>query len=756
MSINGSISGISFGGLSSGIDTDSIISRLLQLEALPLQQYQARLSDVQTEQSILGDFKSKLQALSSAASTLNSSFTFGLVKGTSSATDVASITGSATAPTGIYNLTVTKLAQAHKISSAAQTDTTSALNQSGTMVVDGKVVTIVATDTLTTIAQKINSAGAPVTASIIDGGTGRAYLTLAATNSGVTNKIQIADMSGSTALNLGLVSGTLAPRETITNGYTSFAQASSTQTLDQLFPSSGLVAGSFTVNGQTVSVDPTTDTLQTLAAKVTGLGGTITGSVRTLTDSAGNKTYKLDIMNSGGSLTFTDNNNFLRALGVMQRPYGSELVQAQDAQYSLDGVSLTSSTNTITSAIPGATLTLLRDGTTTAATSKLTLSRDTDAIKQKIKDFADAYNGTVEFINANSKFDKDSFATGPLFGDPVALQVENSISNLVFGSNVGSSGNYHNLAAVGFGIDDSGKLTVDDAALNTAITTTPDALAGLFQTAGSVTGSNLSYIYSGSATKAGTYNVNVTSAWQTASFTATRAQTSTLQLAENLTFNGTAFGSTPVVVNLASGLTQDQVISQINADSRVNSKIVASADATGHLVISGKGQGAAYNFTVASDQTASGNGRRTQIGTGTSTDGTLVTGVDMVATINGEPTTISGNMITGNSTNANTAGLQIQYTGTATGLIGTVTVKKPIAAQVVDMMTQFTDPINGLLSARGKSLTDQQTDIQASIDKLQTSIQEKSAELKAKFAAMEQAIAAIQQQAARIQSIGKG
>ena len=60
MAINGSLSGISFSGLSSGIDTDGIISRLMQLEQIPISRLQSRQQAIQQQQSVFGQFRSKL------------------------------------------------------------------------------------------------------------------------------------------------------------------------------------------------------------------------------------------------------------------------------------------------------------------------------------------------------------------------------------------------------------------------------------------------------------------------------------------------------------------------------------------------------------------------------------------------------------------------------------------------------------------------------------------------------------------------
>src|SRR5579862_5171984 len=97
MSTSGSISGITFGGLSSGIDTTSIINKLVSLESAPISTYQSQLSDLQSQQSVLQAFGVTLQAINTAASTLNAPAAFNPVSANSSDATVASITGSTNA-----------------------------------------------------------------------------------------------------------------------------------------------------------------------------------------------------------------------------------------------------------------------------------------------------------------------------------------------------------------------------------------------------------------------------------------------------------------------------------------------------------------------------------------------------------------------------------------------------------------------------------------------------------------------------------
>lgn len=753
MAIGSSASGITFSGLSSGIDVDGIISRLMTLEAQPIARLQKQQQQLQQQQSVFGQLRSKLQSLSGAAGALNNASAFNPVSATSSDTAVATVTASSGATAGNYTLSVTKLAQAQKLATAAQANTTSSLGQTGTFVVNGKTITVDANDSLKSLATKINSTGAGVTASLIDGGTGSAYLTLTASGTGVSNKIQLADGTGGILASLGVVSGATSIREPITNGATTIAFANNTGTVKSLLGGTSWGASSFTVNGTAVNVDLSTATLQDVANAINASSAGATATVRSVTDASNNTTYKLDIVGTSGTPTLADvSGNALQALGVLQQAPANQLLAAQDAEYKLDGVSLKSGTNTITSAIPGATITLLKANEATPATSTILLSSDTTAVKAKIGGFTQAINDTLDFISTYSQFDKDTFDSGPLFGDPTAEQVEQQITDMLFNDVPGLTGTYKNLAQLGFSMDKDGKVLIDDAKLSEALAADPNAVGELFRTTGLGSTNDLTFVIAGTKTAAtvtGAYDVNVTALATKGSYTAELAQTSASTASETLTFSGNLFGGTNYRLTLNVGNTLTDTVNAINSDSKLRDLVVASIDGSGKLLVSSKKFGTGGNFTLVSNITAAANNS----GIGVGSLGAKVSGTDIQGTINGEAATGAGQFLTGNSGNAKTDGLQIQYTGTSTGLVGTMKVRKGLGSQLTDLMGQFTDSVSGILTGNDNALKDQVQDISDRIDDLKKLLDQKQLDLRAKFTAMEEAISNIQSQGQRLASL---
>jgi flagellar hook-associated protein 2 len=728
MSLNGSLSGISFAGLSSGIDTDTIVRQLIQLESLPLRRLEFQKQQLEGRRSLMEQLRTKVRGFATAASALNSAFAFEAAKATSSDPAVATANATSTANAGTYTLRVTRLAQAHKFSTDAQQSANAALNRSGEFVINGKGIKVVASDSLTTIAQKINNARAGVTASVIDGGAGNVYLSLTASQTGASSKVQLADVGSGTLLtSLGIINGSATIRQPITNGVSSYGFSNPNEALSELLDLDGIPSSIVGIGSGTIAVDGS-DTLTTIASKINDpLNGTgVTATVRQETVNGQTRNF-LEITGTGAT-NLTDQNGFLEMIGVLQRNHKNETLAAQDAQFTLDGVSLTSASNTVTTVIPGVTLTLLKGNSTDPPTTTITVSRDTEAIKKNFQSLQSSYNALVDFIRKNSQFDKETFRTGPLFGDPAASQIEGSIANMLFNEVRGAGGPYRNLAALGFGLDEEGKLTLDEGELDKAIAADPRAVSALMRAVGSGSNDSIEFISAGSRSKpsgpAG-YAIEITQA-------ATRGVYTTTETTGTLTFKGALFGSSQPVFTLTGNLDQD--VARMNADARLRD-LVTAENVGGQLRITSKRYGEPGNFVVEG------------------VTGTMVDGLNVAGTINGERATGSGQFLTGNQGNATTDGLQILYTGTATGSVGTIRFSKGVATQVMDLLETYTDAANGLLSATDRSLQGLIDDIGVSIKGFQERLQLRERTYRDRFQAMERAIAQLQTQQQRLGAI---
>lgn len=125
---------ITSAGIGSGLDVESLISKLVSVERAPIQQLQKRTDGLKTQLSVYGKLQSSLSALRDAASKLTRSDTFGAVAATSSNAAAVSASASNGTAAGSYNVTVTRLAQAQSLASAAQA--AGASTGTGTITID--------------------------------------------------------------------------------------------------------------------------------------------------------------------------------------------------------------------------------------------------------------------------------------------------------------------------------------------------------------------------------------------------------------------------------------------------------------------------------------------------------------------------------------------------------------------------------------------------------------------------------------------
>lgn len=156
-----------------------------------------------------------------------------------------------------------------------------------------------------------------------------------------------------------------------------------------------------------------------------------------------------------------------------------------DASYSIDGLAMTSSSNSISSAVSGLSLTL-----TGAGSSTISVASDSDTLKKSVQTFVDAYNTMMTVVNNQTKVTatgatsstSTSAATtsGPLTGDPMVRKLVAEIHGALTSVST-SSGSLSVLSQLGVGTNSTtGLLSLDDTKWNKAMTTQYGNVANLF------------------------------------------------------------------------------------------------------------------------------------------------------------------------------------------------------------------------------------------------------------------------------------
>jgi flagellar hook-associated protein 2 len=155
---------------------------------------------------------------------------------------------------------------------------------------------------------------------------------------------------------------------------------------------------------------------------------------------------------------------------------GNTITAATDTTMTVNGVSITRSTNKVSDVFPGLTLDLKKAGTAT-----ITVSTDAEEIGKKTQEFVDAYNKVVDFFTDQNALDSEGKAKSPLFGDSTLRSMRTSLRT-VLGSSVDNTGNqaYQLLSQVGIKADTAGKLTFEKAKFEEALAADEDAVAALF------------------------------------------------------------------------------------------------------------------------------------------------------------------------------------------------------------------------------------------------------------------------------------
>ena len=140
-----------------------------------------------------------------------------------------------------------------------------------------------------------------------------------------------------------------------------------------------------------------------------------------------------------------------------------------NAEYTIDGIAMESSSNKVTSAISGVTLELID-----TKTSTITVASNTATLKTSVQSFVSAYNALLTSINTQTKVtatgDAATTTSGALTGDASMRQLVNGIRNELL-QNSGSS-SMGNLSQMGISTDQkTGLLTLDDKKWDTAVAT---------------------------------------------------------------------------------------------------------------------------------------------------------------------------------------------------------------------------------------------------------------------------------------------
>lgn len=158
---------------------------------------------------------------------------------------------------------------------------------------------------------------------------------------------------------------------------------------------------------------------------------------------------------------------------------------AQNAQLKVDGITISRSSNTVSDAIEGVTLTLTKENA--GVTSSLTVASDRGGARSAIDAFVKAYNDVNKTIKDLTAFNAETRRGSTLTGDSTARSVQGQVRSLVGGALTGL-GVTSRLSEIGISFKSDGTLAVDGSKLDAALSDPARGVAAFFTGTEGVTG----------------------------------------------------------------------------------------------------------------------------------------------------------------------------------------------------------------------------------------------------------------------------
>ena len=460
--------GITFSGLVSGLDTSSWVTALVQVKQQKVSSLQAQLNGYNATKSVLNDTRSTVNALKMALEKITDAkfggsmdlFTKNSAKSSNENIFTATVTSGAKRQN--YDITVQQLATYTKATSmnaaSSVADDSTTLSSMGisdgtlTAYVNGQkhTVTIGGEDGISTLGE-LKSAFADFGVTI--GVDGNGAVTIGATNGSDTVHIGATNDSSNLVSLLGLErqeDGTYTSTSSVYKASTASILTDENAGFNQQ-----ITAGTFTIGGATFTIDENT----TLSSLISDINNSTEAQANAYWDAA---TGKLTITSTKEGASYINieagTSNFTDVMGLTNSEWDGEgnLVSTRmftDAQelgnnaiFTVNGTTMTSTSNTVTSdvsRIDGVTLTLKGVSTEEDGQTQLSVTQNTDDLKEALSSIVKAYNDFVDKINSVTAAGAD------LHGETTLTSLKNTVRRYATGSNDTNGGAYKLLADIG-------------------------------------------------------------------------------------------------------------------------------------------------------------------------------------------------------------------------------------------------------------------------------------------------------------------
>jgi flagellar hook-associated protein 2 len=267
--------------------------------------------------------------------------------------------------------------------------------------------------------------------------------------------------------------------------------------------------GTVTVNGKAITLDSSNNSLQGLMSAINAETDTTGVSASIINDGSAANPYRLVLTGKDASTSFTVTSNLKNDLGTAIPFTTTKSQDAQQAKITIDGIEVVSNSNTITGAIAGVTLNLnatspISDSGPPAqyTTTKLDITADTSALKEKISTFVSSYNKIMDWIVAGyaqgistietttSTTDSTTTTTTTttptdaqysqlLRGDATVNTIKRGMQSLLTDAVNSSGGSLHILSDIGISTNQDGTLNLNNSTLDAALQNNFDGMTKL-------------------------------------------------------------------------------------------------------------------------------------------------------------------------------------------------------------------------------------------------------------------------------------
>jgi len=250
---------------------------------------------------------------------------------------------------------------------------------------------------------------------------------------------------------------------------------------DEIADASDTLSGTLSIQvgsaaAQTITIGSSNDTLATLASAINNGDYGVTANV--VTDANGsrlslvsNTSGAAGQLTLGGALTDSTTSTAI-SFSVGQT--------GADASLTVDGLPVTSASNTVSNAIPGVTFQLLASAPTESVQVQIT--NDNTSVETAVQAFVTAYNTLAGDITTQAG-DDSSGNPEPLYGDPTMALIQTQLSQALFGG--APSGAINSIQQLGITANADGTLTLDTSTLDSILNSNYSDVTGYFQNSGS-------------------------------------------------------------------------------------------------------------------------------------------------------------------------------------------------------------------------------------------------------------------------------